>query len=407
MGNGGMPRFAFKAIGPTGAVVSGSLDARNSALALDELVASGQTPISLREVLPRAGLAARFGRLARGAFDYGLFLRELSILIGAGLPIERALKVLVDIAPTDRHAVRIGQVLERVRTGAPLSQAVASLVREAPPYISRLLAAGEASGKLAVITAKITQSLDRAKAMRDKLVSGLTYPAVLIVTMAAVLWIVFATVLPRLVPMFQDAGAALPEATAILVNIDLLLNSYGWLLLLLLVFCFALTAYALRAPSTRLIVDRWLLTSKLTLGVPARYEAARFCRNLQTLLEGGLSLESALMLASGGSSNRWLDRALREVQQDVADGQHLRAALAKSAVFPPLVVEFAAVGEETGRIGPMMGEVAQILDGEVETRLERLSALIVPGITLLLGALVAGIMASVVSGILAVNEIAR
>jgi general secretion pathway protein F len=163
----------------------------------------------------------------------------------------------------------------------------------------------------------------------------------------------------------------------------------------------------MRVPAWRLVIDRFFLNGRLTFDLPARYEAARFCRSLQTLLEGGLSLESALALARGGSSNSWFDRHLAEAQAGVAEGEHLRTALARSAVLPPLVVEFAAVGEETGRVGAMMGEVAAILDHDVETRLDRLSSLVVPVVTLILGALVSGIMAGVVSGILAVNDIAR
>jgi general secretion pathway protein F len=207
--------------------------------------------------------------------------------------------------------------------------------------------------------------------------------------------------------MFEDAGAALPEATAILLAVDIFLTSYGWLLLLFAAGLAALFIYSMREPRTRLVLDRFFLNSRLTLGLPSSYEAARFCRSLQTLLEGGLSLESALALARGGSSNSWFNRNLADAQAAVAEGQHLRTALAKSAVLPPLVVEFAAVGEETGRVGPMMGEVAAILDLDVETRLDRLSALVVPVATLILGALVSGIMAGVVSGILAVNDVAR
>jgi general secretion pathway protein F len=402
-----LPRFAFKAIGATGALISGSLEARTGDLALEELIASGRTPVALRELSPMGGTLIRLGRLEWGGFDYRLFLRELGVLLVAGLPIERALDILVGLAGSERGAMRIGRILERVRAGAPLSQAFAATVREAPAYIPRLIAAGEASGRLAGVTTKLAQALDSAKALRDKLISGLTYPAVLLVTMAAVLWIVFAAVLPRLVPMFQDAGAALPQATAILLDVDLFLDSYGWLLLLTLALGAGLFAYALRRPTTRLVFDRLMLTARLTFGIPARYEAARFCRNLQTLLEGGLSLESALALARGGSSNLWLDRVLGEVQRRVAEGEPLRVALADATVLPRLVVEFAAVGEETGRIAPMMGEVAKILDDEVETRLGRLSVSVVPAATLLLGALVAGIMAGVVSGILAVNEVAR
>lgn len=408
MGARGMPRFGFESIGPSGALIRGTLEARTSGLALDELIAAGQTPVSLREISGGAGASARLGRaIGWHSFDYRLFLHELGVLLKAGLPVERALNVLAGIAPNDRHAMRVGQILERVRAGAPLSQGFAAVVREAPAHISRLLAAGEMSGKLAEIIVRLAQSLDRAKALRDKLISGLTYPAVLVLAMAAVLWVVFATVLPRLVPMFQDAGSSLPEATAILLAVDLFLTSYGWLLLVLAAALVALFIYAMREPRSRLVIDRFFLSGRLTFDLPARYEAARFCRSLQTLLEGGLSLESALALARGGSSNSWFIRNLADAQAGVAEGEHLRTALEKSAVLPPLVVEFAAVGEETGRVGAMMGEVAAILDHDVETRLDRLSSLVVPVATLVLGALVSGIMAGVVSGILAVNDVAR
>lgn len=403
-----MPRFAFEAIGPSGKLLRGALDANSRGIALDELIASGQTPVSLREVSERTRFSPRLALLGGWrAFDYRLFLRELGVLLKAGLPVERALTVLADIAPGDHHAMRVRQILERVRAGAPLSLAFARTVREAPAQAARLLEAGEASGRLPDVILGLSKALDRAKALRDKLVSGLTYPAVLVVAMAAVLWVVFATVLPRLVPIFENAGTALPAATAMLLALDLFLRAYGWWLLALAVLAVAGFVQALRRPATRLMIDRYLLGSRLMLDLPARYEAARFCGGLQMLLDGGLSLESALALASRGSGNSWFVRRLAEAQQSLAEGEHLRAALEKARVLPPLVVEFAAVGEETGRVGAMMGEVAAILDRDIETRLERLSALVAPVATLVLGGLVAGIMAGVVSGILAVNDMAR
>lgn len=399
-----MPRFAFEAIGPSGVPTRGHLEARSRNLALDELIAAGQTPVSLREVSARGAFSLGLGW---HRFDYRLFLRELGVLLKAGLPVERALNVLAGIAPNDRHAMRIGQILERVRAGAPLSQSFAAMVREAPAQTARLLEAGEASGKLADIIVKLALSFDRAKALRDKLISGLTYPAVLIVAMAIVLWVVFATVLPRLVPMFEDAGASLPEATAVLLDINLFLEAYGWWLVLLAAAAAGAFAYAMRQPAARLVIDRFVLDSPLTLHLPSRYESARFCRNLQTLLDGGLSLESALALARAVSSNSWFNKNLAEAQRSLAEGAHLRTALAQSTVLPPLVIEFAAVGEETGRVGAMMGEVAAILEHDVEMRLDRLSALVAPSATLILGLLVSGIMAGVVSGILAMNDMAR
>lgn len=403
-----MPYFAFEAISASGVLVRGSLEARNSSAALEELIATGQTPVAVHPLSDRPGVAARIaGALHWHKFDSRLFLFELGILLKAGLPVERALNVLSGIAPDMRQAYFVRQMLDRVRAGAPLSQAFATIARDAPQYLSRLLAAGEASGRLPDVVARLAQALTRAKLLRDRVISALTYPCVLVLAMAGVLWIVFGTVLPRLVPMFEDAGGALPTATAALLAIDLFLSSYGWLLAAVLSASIVAFGLALRDTRSRIAIDRFLLDSKLALGLPARYEAVRFCRNLQTLLEGGLSLEGALALTRAGTSNLWLSSRLAGVQAAVAEGETLRAALARAAVLPPLVVEFASVGEETGRLAAMMGEVAQVLDHDLETRLDRLSSLVMPVATLVLGGLVAGIMAGVVSGILAVNDLAR
>jgi general secretion pathway protein F len=403
-----MARFAFEAIGASGMIVRGTLDAPSSAGALAQLAAEGQMPVSLRqtgEVLQSLERLLRATGLA--SFDYRLFLLELGVLLKAGMPVERALAALESISPSREHAARLGQILARVRAGEPLSQATAALVREAPAYVPRLIAAGEASGQLAAIVTRLAAGLARAKALKDKVISGLTYPAVLVVAIGVVLWVIFTSVLPRLTPMFSEAGAALPVATTVLLTVGQIVDAYGLLLLFLVCAAFLAFVVAMRTAGPRLAIDRFFLRTPLALHLPERYEAARFCRNLETLLDGGLSLERALAAARDGSANRWFRLRMDLVERQVAEGGRLRLAFAGSRVLPVIVTEFAAVGEETGHLGAMMGEAATMLDHDVETRLERLTSLVVPLATLLMGGLVAGIMAGVVSGILAVNDLAR
>jgi general secretion pathway protein F len=403
-----MPRYSFEAIASSGTTLRGSLEASSQSAALEQLVASGRTPVSLRLMSEKRGAVERVAAmLGFGGFDYLSVLHELAVLLRAGMPVERALATLRNIAPGDRQSIRLGQILDRVRGGEPLSQAFGALAYEAPPHVARLMAAGEASGRLADIVTQLASNWARAKALRDKVISSLTYPAVLVVAMAAVLWIVFTSVLPTLTPMFEEAGASLPFAAALLLAVEGFISSYGWLLLLAGFAAVAAIVLLLRREDSRLAIDRILLRSKLTLGLPRMYEAARFTRNLQTLLDGGLSLERALAVTRDGSSNSWFRVRLTQVQLRVSEGERLKNALTEAAIFPPLVIEFAAVGEESGRLGPMMGEVAAIMDHDVETQLERLTSLIAPLATLVLGGLVAAIMAGVVSGILAVNELAR
>lgn len=403
-----MPRFAFEAIAPSGTILRGTMEARSSANALEQLVAGGQIPVSLREASGREGILARLVlAVGFGSFDHVLMLRELGVLLKAGMSVERALVVLQNVAPSTRTAMRLGQILERVRAGETLSQSFGALVGEAPAYVSRLMAAGEASGQLGDLVVRVAAGLARAKELRDRLISGLTYPAVLVVAMGIVLWIVFNSVIPRLTPMLDEAGASLPVVTQALLAVAAFLNSYGWFLLLAHVCALGAVLLALRRPQARLVIDRFLLDNPLMLDLPQRYEAARFCRNLQTLLDGGLSLERALAASRDGSANSWFKARMTGVQSAVAEGEPLRAAFARSSVLPALVTEFAAVGEETGRLAAMMGEVAQIMDHDVETRLDRLTSLVVPAATLAMGGLVGAIMAGVVSGILAVNDLAR
>lgn len=403
-----MPRFAFEAVDQGGKLVRGSLEAATRNLALEQLIAGGQTPVALDEGQGHTGVRAGFASMVGvRRFDYLSMLRELGTLLKAGLPVERALGVLRSLATESRRALRLHQILERVRGGEPLSQAFGTLVPEAPAHLGRLLAAGEASGHLPEVVARIAAALARSKALRDRLVSSLTYPCLLVVAMIAVLWFVFSSVLPRLTPLFAQAGASLPTPTAVLLAMGQFFHSYGiWLAFLAAITLLSL-GYALRRADLRIHIDHTLLTRRLFFGLPLHYEAARFCRNLETLLAGGLPLDRALSAAREASGNLWFRARLAHTQNAVAEGERLKFAFGKSGVLPPLVLEFAAVGEETGRLAAMMGEVAAILDHEVELWLERLTALVLPAATLLMGALIAGIMAGIVSGILAVNDFAK
>ncbi len=386
----------------------GTLDAQTRSVALDQLLTSGQTPVSLRADAEHASALLQFSRLLRlRSFDYLLFLRELGMLLKAGLPVERALSVLGSLSPNGSHALRLQQILDRVRGGEALSQAFAAAVAEAPRYVSRLMAAGEASGQLAEVVARLAASLVRAKSLRDKLIASLTYPAVLALTMGTVLYVVFTSVLPRLTPMFKAAGASLPAATRALLAVGNFLQSYGIFLVIVAIGGMAGLIYAWRRPAQRLLIDKFLMTNRFLLGLPNGYESARFCRNLQTLLDGGLPLDRALGAAHDGTVNSWFRARMADVRTAVGEGEPLRHAFAKSSVLPAIAVEFAAVGEETGRLGPMIGEVADILDHDVEKRLDRLTVLVLPVATLVMGGLVAGIMVGIVTGVLAVNDLAR
>jgi general secretion pathway protein F len=400
-------RFAFEAVDRSGALVRGQIEAQGRALAVEQLISSGQTPVSLVEhSVKTAGLE---NLLAVARFDRPNLLnmiRELSSLVGAGLALERALAVMEGLAASPATAHAIGQVRGQLQAGEPLSRGIRPLLPSGSAHIEHLLAAGEASGHLPAVLQNLTRNLERQKHLRDRLISSLTYPAFLVLTLFAVLWVVFTSVLPRLAPTFAEAKAALPWPTAVLLEISEFLQAYGIFVVVALMAAMLGTLWALRREPVRLAVDKFLLTSRLFLRVPSEYEAARFSRNLETLLGGGLPLDRALRAARAATANRWFKQQTQTVLELVEGGSSLKSALAASSVLPSIVIEFAAVGEETGKLAKMLGEGADILERDVETRLDRLTALVLPVATLTLGLVVAAVMAAVVSGLLAVNDLA-
>ena len=384
----------------------GQIEAQARPVAIEQLLSAGQTPLSLKEAGEGRRSPLDFLKSLQAGGDLLNVVRELSSLLKAGLPVERALGVMQSLSSNRRTALRIGQMLERVRAGEPLSHALRLIIPPDGAHIEHLIAAGEASGHLPAVMARLAANLERTKALRERVISALSYPAFLVVTMVIVLWIVFTNVLPRLVPLFSQAKAALPVPTRMLIATSDFLQSHGWLLLAALALGACAAAYVLTQPSVKLALDRFVFSSWLFLRVPSEYESARYCRNLETLLGGGLSLDRALNAARLASANRWFRERVAWIQKAVEGGARLKTAFAATHALPALVVELAAVGEETGRLAEMMGQGAQLLERDVEIRLDRLTALILPVATLAMGLLVAGVMAGIVTGLLAVNDLA-
>jgi len=305
-----------------------------------------------------------------------------------------------------RLKAAIQSLLDGLRGGEPLSAAMQRSGELFPEGLRKLVAAGEASGRLADVMTRLSVVHARSKELGDRMISAMIYPALLVVVMLSVVTMIFTVVLPQLKPIFEQSGAALPWPAAILLATAQLFEDYGLVMALGLGVGLAGVLYALRQPSVQLALDRRAISSKFLFHIPQHYQAAQYCRNLSMLVEGGMPLNRALETAQDAVTNRWIRHCLTAVIDRVRHGRSLRGALEEAAVFPRITLEFVAVGEETGRLGPMLNEAADILDRDVQVKLDRMSALLLPLVTIVLGLVVAGIMTGVVSGILAANDLA-
>ena len=404
-----MPSFAYEAAGPDGAIGRGVVEAPNRSAAVERILALGRTPVRIVEQ-GEAGAPSLGGTsllLAWGLSTQRLtLLQEFSTLLRAGLSVERALLAMQALATTARTKSALQSLLEGLRAGEPLSAAMRRADQLFPESIRRLIVAGEASGRLPDVMKRIADAEARNKELKERAISAMIYPALLVVVMLGVLIMIFTVVVPRLEPLFAQSGEALPWPAAILLAVSWFFNSYGMVLAIVLALCLIALLYILRQPGTRVALDRWVLRTRLMLDIPRRFFGVQFARNLSMLLDGGMPLNRALETTQSAISNTHVRQRLAGAVELVRQGKTLKSALEVTDVLPRAIVEFAAVGEETGRLPAMMNEAADILDRDVQTKLDRLSALLLPAVTIVLGLVVAAIMSGVVSGILAANDLA-
>jgi len=405
-----VPNYLYEAADSNGTITRGTLEAPTRSIAVERIIGLGRTPV---RVVEHAGAPLKISSGAQPlwpqfnlANDRLTLLQEFSILLRAGLSVERSLVAMLALTNKSRTKASIQNILEGLRAGEPLSAAMRRAGLLFPEALRKLIAAGEASGRLPEVMTRLATAQARNKELTDKITSAMIYPALLLVVMFAVLIMIFTVVLPRLEPLFEQSGAALPWPAALLLGISHFLDAYGIVFAVAVIGALAALLYALRQPAMQITLDKRALSSRFLLKIPQAYQAAQICRNLAMLLDGGMPLNRALETAQGAVTNSYMRQSLTSVIDRVKHGRSLKLSLEDANVFPRVTLEFVGVGEETGRLGPMLNEAADVLDRDVQVKLDRLSALLLPVVTIFLGIVVAGIMSGVVSGILAANDLA-
>jgi general secretion pathway protein F len=269
-----------------------------------------------------------------------------------------------------------------------------------------MVQAAEASGALSQILERLAVLLARRQEIRDRIVGALIYPAILLLMIGATLILVLTFVLPRFEILFAEAGAQLPLPTRIVVGLGTLVRDDGLYLALGLAALLIGGSRLLRQPEWRRRIDAALLRNPVVADVLGGAQTAEFARTLGTLVAGGLPLPTALRLAAGTLGNRVLRAAADDLLQSVIEGASLAGRIAAAGCFPALFTQMVNVGEETGRLPASLLQAADMLDRDVQRVVERTLAVAVPLITVVMGALVAGLIGSVLVGILSLNDLA-
>ena len=405
-----MPSFRYVAISRAGETTRGIMEGANAAAVISALQRQGALPVSAE--LDAGGFA--WGDLLHGEVGRDRALsrqevteltRELSLMLGAGQDLDRALRFLVDTAPGARVRLVLGTLRDAVRNGASLATAMGEHPRSFPRLYVGLVRAGEAGGTLGPTLDRLADLLERERRLASEITSALIYPSLLLVAALGSIALLLTQVLPQFVPLFEQGGAALPTPTRLLIAAGDLVSEWGLPALLAFAVLLLLARQALRRPGPRLLADGLLLRLPVLGALVREVVAARLTRTLGTLLVNGVPLVGALGIAREAVGNAAGAAALDRATLAVRNGAGLARSLEESGVFPARTVHLLRLGEEA-ELGPMALRAAAIHEDKARLGLQRLVSLLVPAITVVMGAAVAAIVAALLLAMLGLNDLA-
>jgi general secretion pathway protein F len=406
-----MATFRYRAIGPAGDVRGGTIEAASEAEAVAYLQREGCIPMRAELAEGSSWLAALWhmelinGRGLRRQ-EVADIMRELATMLGAGQDLERALRYVHETAPNARVRTVAAGLRDAVRDGSPLAVALARYPHGFSRLHVALVRAGEASGQLAPTLARLAELLERQQRLATSVTSALIYPCLLIVAAIGAIALLLTEVLPQFVPLFDQSGAKLPSSTQFLIAAGAFVSQDGLFILLALPVLVLLARAALRVPRLRRRMDQLLLRLPIAGALLREVLAARFTRVLGTLLVNGVSLIAALAIVRDAMGNQAVVAAVDRAAASARAGAGLASPLAAMRVFPARTTHLLRLGEENAELGPMALRAADIHEEKTRVALQRMVALLVPAITILMGVAVAGIVASLLTAMLSLNDLA-
>jgi type IV pilus assembly protein PilC len=383
---------------PSGGVVREVRRADDEATLRRELAGAGYHVFELRPKswLGRLQLPALGGRTSRmAARPFLVFNQELAALLRAGLPLLQGLDMMLERVEDAGMRRVLSDVRNRVRSGEELSAAVAAQGDVFPALYASTLKAGERTGELEAVIRRFIRYQRLMIEARKRIVSALTYPTVLIGLAVSLIAVMAVFVVPRFRAFYTAMDAKLPLITRVTMRLSEGLHAIWPALLVGLLIVAWLGWRMMHTAAGRAWIHRLQLRLPWLGKIFQRLALAEFCRSTSTLLLGGLPLPEALEIAVGSVGNGAVRVRLQPVTGEVQEGQSLHDALDRRRLFDNLELDMVTVGEATGSLGPMLGEVAEFLDEEVETKLQRLLGLIEPLMLVFMGLIVALLLASI------------
>jgi general secretion pathway protein F len=404
-----LPIFEYHGIDAKGKDVRGIIDADTPRLARTKLKKSAVFPTEIRESMAERQEGRRGFSLAHlmkrvRIQDVAVMTRQLATLIGAGLPMVPALNSLTKQIENPNLKKVVSQIRERVKEGSSLSDALREFPRVFSNLYANMVAAGESSGALDIVLLRLADFTENQVKLRNRVTAALIYPILMVFLASAAVIFLMVKVVPKILELFEDWGRALPLPTVILLDITNFLRSYGWILLVCLVGVALAAIFYFKTERGRFLFDRLVLRVPIFGRLARIIATTRFSRTLGTLLASGIPLLKAMNIVKNIVNNRVIADAIENSQESIVEGQSIAAPLARSEVFPPMVTDMIAIGENSGQLEHMLLKVSDAYDNQIDTTVSGLTSILEPLLIVVMGGIVLFIVLAVLLPIFEMNQ---
>lgn len=402
-----MPRFRYKAVNSNGELLEGETQAGTQEAVIERLKELGHTPIHVDEYdATLHGFRSFWSRRHSAQKEVGHFTRDLVTLLRAGVPLERALEMLAELSEERATTELLNRLLEDVRGGAALSEAMEAQQGIFSPFYVNMIRAAEAGGALEAVLSRLAEFIEQYNTLKSNVKTALIYPGILVTITILSVIVLMTYVVPQFSALFEEMGQELPLLTRIVIGAGEALQASWWVIAALLIAGWFYLRYLLARPFFRKRWDRWVLGLPLAGDLIVKIEVSIFARTLATLLASGVPLLTALAIVKDTLGNYELREALVLVSESARQGKGLADPIMQTGRFPKLVAHLIRVGEESGNLDSTLSRLAEIYDDEVRTTIQRTLSLMEPVLIIGLGFIIGGIIMSILVAILSVNELA-
>jgi len=388
-----MPVFIWKGRTRHGTIKKGEVEAVNEAAVMAQLRAQMLLPVSVKQKSRDVSDLLTFLKPGIKIRDLVIFTRQFATMIDAGLPLVQCLDILGNQQPNATFKVIIKEIKSDVEQGSTFAEALRKHPKPFDSLYVNLVAAGEVGGILDTILNRLAIYLEKADALRRKVKGAMVYPTTVLVVAVAVVMLMLVKIIPTFERMFKDFGGELPGPTQVVVNMSHFMQA--WIGPFLVVTVLAVISFfqaRKRSPTFRRRTDALALKLPVFGSLLRKVAVARFTRTLGTMIASGVPILDGLDIVAKTAGNMIIEDALNDVRTAISEGKTIAEPLAESGVFPGMVVQMIAVGEETGAMENMLSKIADFYDAEVDEAVDALTAMLEPIMMVGLGGTVGGML---------------